>query len=308
MHAKSTQSILAVYSSMGIVLLSALCYGSITTFATVSYDAGLTVEHLVISRGFTVAVICFTIAIVFRFPLSFDGIKAPQLIAISLAFVTTSFLQLGAVQYITVGLTAVLFFTFPMFVILYNILAGHQKADAKLLCLPLIALIGISLTIGIDISGLDWRGVSMAMIAAMAMAASILSAQRYLNNTSILGLACASNLTASILALALWILSGNAHFPKLSDSQIFIGVGTAVAVGALFAAGLLLQFLGLRRIGSGPTSMALNFEPIVTLVIAALLIGEVMTWNKTLGASLIILAVFLSSPKQGKTYGTAAAE
>ena len=30
-------------------LLGAVCYGSITTFATVGYDVGLKVEHLVIS-------------------------------------------------------------------------------------------------------------------------------------------------------------------------------------------------------------------------------------------------------------------
>jgi len=52
-----------------IVLLSAICYGSITTFATIAYRSGLLVEHLVISRGIVVSILCCAIAIAFRQPM-----------------------------------------------------------------------------------------------------------------------------------------------------------------------------------------------------------------------------------------------
>ncbi|MRU17093.1 DMT family transporter [Roseovarius sp. A21] len=277
-------------------LLSAVCYGSITTFASLSYAAGLEVEHLVISRGVIVAVICFGLAVIGGQSLSLGRIRPLHLAGLALALVATAFCQLGAVQYISVGMTVILFFTFPLFVTLHDMLTGRVRAGYRMFLAPVLALAGIAIATGPGTVGMpDPKGVGLALLAAMAMAASIVLAQRCMATASVFGLGLAGNLLASVLGLALWTASGDAHLPVFEPGQAAIGLVTMAAVGALFGIGILFQFRSIRSIGSTPTSMTLNFEPVVTLAVAAVLIGELLSAAKLLGAGLIIMSVFVSS-------------
>jgi len=277
-------------------LLSAVCYGSITTFASLAYGAGLEVEHLVISRGVIVSVICFGLAVLGGQSLSLGQVRPLQLVGLALAFVATAFCQLGAVQYISVGMTVILFFTFPLFVTLHDMLTGRLLPGSRLLLAPVIALVGIAIATGPGTDGMpDLIGVALALLAAMAMAASIVLAQRCMATASVFGLGLAGNLLASVLGLGLWVISGQAHLPVFAPGQTSLGLATMSAVGCLFGFGIIFQFQSIRRIGSTPTSMTLNFEPVVTLGVAAVLIGEPLTPARLLGGGLIILSVIVSS-------------
>jgi len=189
----------------------------------------------------------------------------------------------------------ILFFTFPILVLIFNAIFDSEAVSIRLIVLSIISLSGIAISIGTEIDTVDVRGVILALIAAVAMASSIILAQRQLSKNSILGLAFVSNFTASVLALLLWSLIGQSHFPNLPDETRILGITMMLAVGILFAAGLLLQLKGIRCIGSNSTSIALNFEPIVTLIIATVFIGEILTWNKIIGAILVVTAVVLST-------------
>lgn len=276
-------------------LLSAVWYGSITTFATVAYETGVTVEHLVISRGFIVAAICLGLAMVTGQSLAIGRVQPHRLLGMALAFLATAFCQLGAVQYISVGLTVILFYTFPIFVTFHDMLAGRVRVGPRLFLPPFLALVGVVMAIGPGTGTLNITGVTLAVLASIAMAASIVMAQRCVADSSVLGLGLAVNLLASLLGVVLWGLTGNAHLPHFEPGQVSLGLAMTGAVGCLFGAGIIFQFLAIRRIGSIPTSMTLNFEPVVTLAVAAVLISEPLSGAKVGGASLIVLSVILSS-------------
>ena len=122
------------------------------------------------------------------------------------------------------------------------------------------------------------------------MAASILVAKKALKNTSVLALAFASNLVASTMVFVYWLLSGLASLPENVDG-LATALSMIVVVGMLFAFGLIFQFISINRIGGSTTSLILNFEPIVTIVAAAMIVRETVTYSTIVGALLILTAV-----------------
>jgi drug/metabolite transporter (DMT)-like permease len=62
---------------------------------------------------------------------------------------------------------------------------------------------------------------------------------------------------------------------------------------ALFSTVLPIWFVAeaMRRIGAGATSMIGTLGPVLTIVLAALLLGEPLTWMQVAGAALVILGV-----------------
>lgn len=275
-------------------MASALCYGCITSIASLALDHGVQVELLVIARGIVVALVCAPLLAIRHESLNIGRMGLANLLFLSVAIVLTSFFQLTAIKYISVGLTVLLFFTFPILVALLDFFRRRSLVPSNIVALSVIAFAGVGLAIGPKFDQLDWRGVAFAFLAAGAMASSILVARRSLIATPVPHLAFASNLAASALALVLWLLSGRTSLLAAGD-DIALSIVLTILVGVLFAGGLMFQFHSIKRIGGTFTSIVLNFEPIIALVAARLIIGERMEIGTAVGAALIVLSILAAT-------------
>ena len=275
---------------LAFAMASAICYGSITTFANLSYEYGVQVEHLVFFRGVLVAFVCIVLIRSWDTKLRFRQLGDYDVLRLSLALVITSYCQLTAVRYIPVSLTVVIFYIFPVLVVLVENFSNLGRQSLHTLLLPLLAFAGVVIAVAPHVDQLDHRGLAFAIVAAVAMAASILVAKKALKNTSVLALAFASNLVASTMVFVYWLLSGLASLPENVDG-LATALSMIVVVGMLFAFGLIFQFISINRIGGSTTSLILNFEPIVTIVAAAMIVRETVTYSTIVGALLILTAV-----------------
>jgi drug/metabolite transporter (DMT)-like permease len=88
-------------------------------------------------------------------------------------------------------------------------------------------------------------------------------------------------LAAGVLMLALARVQGARWTLSRRDVALFAALG--VANQALF---LGLGYIGLRDISSGLSALIVSANPVVTAVLAVLLLGERMTWGKSLGLLL----------------------
>ena len=284
------EAVLSLRHSMA----SALCYGCITSIASLALDYGVRVDLLVIARGFVVALLCAPLLAIRRETLKISRMGLSNLFFLSVAIVLTSFLQLTAIKYISVGLTVLLFFTFPILVALHDFLRRQSLVPSNIVALSVIAFAGVGFAIGPKFDQLDLRGVAFAFLAAASMASSILVARRSLITTPVPNLAFASNLAASTLALMLWLLSGRPSLLSTSD-DIALSIVLTILVGVLFAGGLIFQFHSIKCIGGTFTSIVLNFEPIIALVAARFIIGEKIEAGTAAGAALIILSILAAT-------------
>ncbi len=274
-----------------LLLLSALCWSiSLVTAFMVSRE-GITVNTSNTSRFLLATFVLLSYQLLRKRPLrlSRDGQRYALTLGICGFFI--SFGYLTATQYIPVSLAVLLFYTAPFFVALMVRFIEHRELSNRKIAALALAFTGLSLALNLSEDfHLSLIGISFALLAGVSLAILILLSARKGHlydsvavNIHVLGI-------ASVLFILVLVLSGDLTVPQSSATWGKLGVvGVAVAVAQLS------MFIGVRYTGALLGAMLMNFEPLFTVSLAILLIGEQLSALQMFGALLVISAVFMIS-------------
>jgi DME family drug/metabolite transporter len=195
-----------------------------------------------------------------------------------------------AIQRTNVATAIILQYTAPILVLLYTVACGLQKPTMQRVVAVALAVSGIALVIGIFGSGgfrLDTIGVLAALGAAFSFAFynigghSILA--RYDRWTVLLYVI----LSASLFWLVVnppWKIV-DAHYS--GNQWVFLLVFSLISVLAPFS----LYFAGLQHLEPTRAIVVSCLEPVFSIVIAAVTLGEVMKPLQTVGIAFVLIAI-----------------
>jgi DME family drug/metabolite transporter len=202
----------------------------------------------------------------------------------------SNYLYYLAIQRTNVATAIILQYTAPVWVLLYTVVRGFQKATGRRTLAVALAVAGIALVIGIFHGGglqLDPIGVTAALLAAFSFAFynvgghSILA--RY-DRWIVL-------LYVLVSASAFWMVVNPpwrvvaAHY---SGTQwIFLMVFSLVSVLGPFS----FYFAGLQHLEPTRAIVVSCLEPVFSILLAALLLGEVLRPAQTAGILLVLVAI-----------------
>jgi drug/metabolite transporter (DMT)-like permease len=207
-----------------------------------------------------------------------------------LGVAASNYLYYLAIQRTNVATAIILQYTAPILVLLYTVARGLQKPTMQRVAAVALAVTGIALVIGIFGSGgfrLDAVGVSAALGAAFSFAFynvgghSILA--RYDRWTVLLYVI----LSASLFWLVVnppWKIV-DAHYS--GNQWLFLLVFSLISVLAPFS----LYFAGLQHLEPTRAIVVSCLEPVFSIVIAAVTLGEVMKPLQTVGIVLVLIAI-----------------
>ncbi|MEM7561999.1 MAG: DMT family transporter, partial [Pseudomonadota bacterium] len=163
-------------------LSAAIFYGFNTTLSRLAYDTGTTPVSLTIYRFLMSTLLMITIVLVLRKQWRLQ--VSPAVFSCCVfGMVATSIGHLGAVNYIPVSLSAIIFYTFPLLVVIYKKIAQRQTISAQELTAFVIAFIGIAVALGPSFHLLDPIGLGLAAFGAFGAALFILSYERFPEST-----------------------------------------------------------------------------------------------------------------------------
>jgi drug/metabolite transporter (DMT)-like permease len=277
--------------------LAAACfYGLIPNFVRAAFDNGIPAVESTFVRTLIIAVIFGLWAKARREPMNFPRAAWPPLLGIALSTLLISVCYLASVQFIPVGLAVVIFFTFPVLIMLLAPLVERRSPGLARILLALVAFGGLVLAIGPGFTTLDWRGIALAAFAALGGVVQFLSGRaisRYLTP-----LAFGAMVHWAILPFTLAIALGLGQ----GRLQIMPG-GHATAMGLVFLAGVgltyvfayLLHMLSLRHAAASQVAPFFNLEPLVTSGVAAVLLGERLSPGQYAGGVMVLMALILAS-------------
>lgn len=203
---------------------------------------------------------------------------------------------LGAFMLLPVSLAIIITYTNPILTAVFSsLLTRRLPGIVQVLCL-LAALVGVALTIGIDATGADWRGVACATLASFCFAAS------FAWNGFTLADADGTSTTfwmslSGLLIVAGFVLASGTFDPP---PQIAEGWIALLVSSAAFSFAFFCMFRSVQLIGPAPAAMIMNIEPVLTVMFAAVVLREELTPLRLLGGAMVLAAVVISELKPAR--------
>ncbi|MCZ2128378.1 MAG: DMT family transporter [Anaerolineales bacterium] len=276
------------------IAVSAAAFGTLAIFGRFAYADNVDTFTLLFLRfGFSAAFMI--LALLFRkepFP---RGRVLLQLIGMgAIGYAGQSFLYLTAIQYASAGLVALLLYLYPFFVALLSVLFLKEKLTLVKIVALTLALIGTALTVG-PISG-QALGALLAVASALVYSIYIMVGANVMKHVG--ALQSSAVIFASAGALYGTLATANGfHFPQTNFGWLailgIVFLSTVIPVAAFLA--------GLERIGPTNAAMLSTLEPAVTVLLAAWLLGEILSPVVLFGGALILVAVVLATRGEFKT-------
>jgi len=275
--------------AVGIVyiLASAMCFGSMPIFARLALGEGVDVSTLMLLR-FTLAAVCmWAICLGRRLALP-RGRALLMLVAMgAVGCAGEAMCYFHAITLASVGLVSLLLYLYPALVAILSWMVLGQHPTGVQVAAVAIALVGSALTIGQCGDG-KLAGILLGLLAAAINSVYVLVGSRIPATVS------PSATTAVITTAAAAACGGaaSAHGLHLPTSPFGWGAVLAVAgVGGVLA--ILCFFQGLGRVGPVRASVFSTVEPLCSVGLGALLLGETITPMRAVGGAFIFTSVFL---------------
>jgi drug/metabolite transporter (DMT)-like permease len=210
------------------------------------------------------------------------------LLGIALLGMTVGYLS--AVWFVPVSLGALVFYTFPLIVAALAPFVIGTRLSALQSGAFALAFLGLALALGPSLDGLDWRGVALALGAAVSIAAF------YLVSGPVLKAVDTFVLTFYINAICLaGMAAAAATLGGLALPETGFGWFAFAAAAACYVFAVVAQFGAIRRGGPSRTAMILNLEPVVSIAAAVLFLAEALSALQLAGVGLVFVALVLFS-------------
>lgn len=267
-------------------------------FTKAAYQAGSSTATVGAVRFVLTAVVLWIYAAVRRrwgsFPLALPRRTALSLIALgAVGYFLGSLFYFVSLRFISVSLAGLLLYTYPAIATMLAVLAGRERWTSRLGIGLVTTLSGVALTLGSPLLSstvhTDWRGILLILFNASVYATYIVISDRTVRGVhSVLALAYIATGAALSYAVLTAVTRG------LTLSMGLQGWG-AIAAMALFstvlAAGAFLA--GMRRLGPARAATLSTLEPLLTVLLAAVLLGERLQPSQLAGGLIILVGVLV---------------
>jgi drug/metabolite transporter (DMT)-like permease len=272
-------------TGVALAVTSAAGFGVMPVLAKVVYDDGVGPLGVLSLRFSSAAVLLLGLALLRREPLP----RGRQLGVLALlggvGYVVESLCYFSALSRISAGLTALLLYLYPALVVVLSAVLLRRRPSRVASGCVAVATVGTALTIG-PVAGGHPIGVLLGLAAAASYALYIVLSSQAISGVGPFATSAVVMGSCGLVydALALATHATLPHSGQAWAAEAGVAVlGTVVAVAAFFGA--------LALLGPADTAVLSTVEPVVSVTVAAVALGERLTPVQAVGGALVVAAV-----------------
>ena len=187
----------------------------------------------------------------------------------------------AALNHASAGLVALLLYAYPTLVCLLAAVFLHERLTPRRIALLVASFVGIALTLGGG-HGTE-TGILLGLAAAAFYSVYIVVGARELAHTD----ALASTTVVCLSAAATLIAASFFRAPQFPGAWWGWMCIVAIAVVSTVVA-MIAFFGGLKRVGPAVASIASTLEPVVTVALAWIILGESLAPIQIVGGALVL--------------------
>jgi drug/metabolite transporter, DME family len=212
-----------------------------------------------------------------------------------------TYVSLHALEYISVGPLAFLFYTYPAWVALLAAIRRTERLTLLRIVSLALALVGVTAMVGAPSETLNATGVTLALGSAVLYSVYLPSLEHLQASIPAAVSALLIAVGAAISFILTSLFTDRLHFPQGAASWTYIAILALVSTVLAF----FTLIKGLSRLGPVRTSIVATIEPFFTALLGAAILGNRLTSATAFGGALIASAVLLiqlgSVPRQPAT-------
>jgi drug/metabolite transporter (DMT)-like permease len=264
--------------------------------------AGVPALEAVTVRTLIVALILGLTAIMTGRPFAVPRAAWASFAGQALATLAVSACYIGSLQFISVGLSVLIFFTFPVIVVLLSPFIEGRRLTVLEAALAILAFAGLALALAPSFQEVSGFGVSLAGLAALGCALQFYTGRALSRHMHPMAFGSLVHVLILPVVIAL-ALASHGRFELLQTGQSTLVVATSIGLGLAYCAGYFCQMSAVR---SAPASIVIpyfNLEPVMTTLLAVIFLKEGLTPLHLAGAALVVGSLFAMTFLRRRTPG-----
>jgi drug/metabolite transporter (DMT)-like permease len=279
-----------VWIGFAMLLAAAFCFAMHNNLARLLYDEGIAPTTIAATRTWALVVV---FAVVFGSRGAWPRVPRaawPTFIVTAIGYCAQNPLLLIAFEFVPVSLAVLVLYVYPIIVALMAAAIRLERLRITTLAAAAIAFSGVALVLAKGDEALDWRGIAIAATAAVTLSVNIVGAARLNRYMPSLGVPQSLSIVGALAFGALMLVDGGPTLPTTAHAWWLFAAAIALSPAAIIFFYVALPFTGAAR-----SALAMNAEPITTVLLASLLLGEFLAPLQLLGGLLIVAALGFSA-------------
>ena len=279
------------------LVLSAFFYGILPVFASVAYRGGINGVTLSFLRSFISVPVLYTMIRADKKSLHLTRKQVYDVIKLSVIGGALPIVLLYlSYNFISTGLATTLHFVYPLVIVLLSAIIYREKMSRITLCAVLLVTIGIFMFTDLNVNA-SKTGIIFALLSGIFYSFYVIYIDRSgLDRMDYIVLTFYIMLIMSVAIFIFGVVVGGISF---DFKPISWSMATIVSLVTTLGATPLLQ-MGIRYEGASTAGIISSVEPITTIILGAVFLGEIIGTGQIIGGALILFGVFLSQRKLNK--------
>ncbi len=280
------------WGGVALITVSAAGFATLAIFGKLAFASGMSLSTMLALRFSGAAALFWAILAVTGLAAARLGRrKIGQLLLMGgVGYAGQSTLYMLAVSLIPASVVGMLLYTYPAWVVLLAWRLDGDRPDARRWLALALALAGTTLIAGDPSGSANLLGVALALLAGLWYACYIVLGNRIIRHVPPTASSAWILSGATISFMALGLLLGQLHF-DFAAPQGWVAIAGMVILATVIPVFTFLS--GLQRVGPARAAILSALEPVFTVLLAIVVLGERLTATQVVGSALIIVAVIL---------------
>jgi len=282
-----------------LIIISACAFGSIAVISRMAISCGGDATSIMIMR-FAIVSIFFVFYL--RIKRISWRVTKKQLIGLLVigivCYGNVALMMFLAMKFITPALGSLILYTYPAMVMLGSVFLLGENFNRRKTAALLISLAGCAVVLWGPLGRIDFRGVVLAFLVAVFYSVYIIGSRKLLSDMPPAKISGWMAFCCLIFFTIYGALTGSL---KLSFSAANISAAAVLAIWCTII-GFLSFLSGLKLLGAQNSAVISTIEPLFTIMLARILIGEKVSAQQVIGGVIIMSGVLiLNLPGKRKT-------
>ena len=279
-------SIKPIHAGIVFALITAISLGAITTQAKIFYAVGGNAMALMLTR-FLISTLVFGLLIAFRSrPFKIDRHQRLPVLMLGFIWSGSMICYLLSVESISVSLAVLILYTYPLLVLAFSVVRRQIPTSPLLISIFCLTFLGLYLVLSSGSADLDPDGLLFASLAALGAAYTFINGARIAPHLNPLVMTFWINAVGLAMIVPL-------VYPQFSLSTSTTGLIALAAATLFYLVAILCQFEALARLPATTAAFILNLEPVVSILLAAIILQEHLSGMQWLGVALVVSGLFV---------------